>query len=71
MKEGDLNYIPPYLDNPSATYMLSDPMWVLEENIVIDNIAKRVAEEPIEDWILNPRYEYLRFPAKFYRLELK
>ena len=60
-----------YKQPTAVAHMLSDPMWVLEENIVIDRIAKRVTEEPIEDWILNPRYEYLRFPARFYRLEIK
>ena len=32
----------------TVTHMLSDPMWVLSENIVVDNIIKKVAEEPLE-----------------------
>ena len=33
--------------------MLSDPMWVLSENIVVDNIIKKVAEEPFADAMLH------------------
>jgi len=43
----DEDYVPAYLDNPSAEYMLSDPMWVLDENIVVEQIAKKVAEESL------------------------
>ena len=32
----------------AVTHMLSDTMWVLNENIVVDRIAKKVAEEPLE-----------------------
>ena len=37
----------------SVTHMLSDPMWVLSENIVVDNIIKKVAEEPFADAMLH------------------
>ena len=33
--------------------MLSDPMWVLSENIVVNNIIKKVAEEPITSAMLH------------------
>tara|TARA_B100000953_G_C18005348_1_gene416373 strand:- start:95 stop:313 length:219 start_codon:yes stop_codon:yes gene_type:complete len=55
-----------YVVPSSVAHMMSDPMWVLSENIVIDNIAKKVAEAPVEDWIIEERYEDLRFPAKWY-----
>ena len=32
----------------TVTHMLSDPMWSLDHNIVVDKIAKSVAEEPLE-----------------------
>jgi len=35
-----------------VTNMLSDPMWVLTENIVVDRIAKKVAEEPLGSGML-------------------
>ena len=37
----------------STTYMLSDPMWVLDENLVVDSIIKKVAEEPFASAMLN------------------
>tara|TARA_Y100000758_G_C15938261_1_gene381372 strand:+ start:522 stop:812 length:291 start_codon:yes stop_codon:yes gene_type:complete len=42
-----------YVAGSSVTHMLSDPMWVLTENLVIDNIIKKVAEEPITSPMLN------------------
>ena len=70
MKAEDLDYVPPYLDNPKAAYMLSDPMWVLSENIVIDRIAKKVAEEPMSKAMTNPMTLAWRKKSKmsFYRL---
>ena len=37
----------------NVTHMLSDPMWVLSENIVVDRIAKKVAEEPLGSGMLS------------------
>ena len=37
----------------TVTHMLSDPMWVLSENIEVDRIAKEVAEEPLGSGMLN------------------
>jgi hypothetical protein len=36
----------------NVTHMLSDTMWVLSENIVVDRIAKKVAEEPLGSGML-------------------
>ena len=36
----------------AVTHMLSDTMWVLNENIVVDRIAKKVAEEPLGSGML-------------------
>jgi hypothetical protein len=37
----------------NVTHMLSDPMWVLEQNIVVERIAKKVAEEPLGSGMLH------------------
>jgi hypothetical protein len=37
----------------STAYMLSDPMWVLDENLVVDNIIKKVAEEPVTEAMIH------------------
>ena len=36
----------------NVTHMLSNTMWVLSENIVVDRIAKKVAEEPLGSGML-------------------
>jgi hypothetical protein len=41
--------------------MLSDPMWVLSENIVVNNIAKKVAEEPFAEPMLHASAAFLGF----------
>jgi len=37
----------------NVTHMLSDTMWVLTENIAVDRIAKKVAEEPLGSGMLH------------------
>jgi hypothetical protein len=37
----------------TVTHMLSDPMWSLDHNIVVDKIARTVAEEPIGSGMLH------------------
>tara|TARA_B100000953_G_C18005348_1_gene416374 strand:- start:310 stop:678 length:369 start_codon:yes stop_codon:yes gene_type:complete len=41
--------------------MLSDPMWVLSENIVVDNIIKKVAEEEFAEPMLYAPPAFLGF----------
>jgi hypothetical protein len=45
----------------TVTHMLSDPMWVLSENIVVDNIIKKVAEESFADAMLHAPPAYQTF----------
>jgi len=42
-----------YKQPTTVTHMLSDPMWVLSENIVVDRIVKKVAEEPFAEAMLH------------------
>tara|TARA_B100000586_G_C20093687_1_gene421326 strand:- start:143 stop:433 length:291 start_codon:yes stop_codon:yes gene_type:complete len=42
-----------YKQPTAVAHMLSDPMWVLSENIVVNNIIKKVAEEPISAAMLH------------------
>jgi len=45
----------------NVTHMLSDPMWVLSENLEVDKIIKKVAEEPFADPMLHAPAAYLSF----------
>ena len=45
----------------TVTHMLSDPMWVLSENLEVDRIIKKVAEEPFAEPMLHASPAYLSF----------
>ena len=45
----------------TVTHMLSDPMWVLSENIVVERIIKKVAEEPFAEPMLHAAPAFLGF----------
>jgi hypothetical protein len=45
----------------NVIHMLSDPMWVLSENLEVDRIVKKVAEEPFAEPMLHASPAFLGF----------